>query len=87
MTKVSKSILGLITASILLFLTTSFLFSSLSADFEKERISFDEHISLSDIRSDRSEDGRFRSALKFNRKNEKKTGKESFSSLSFQMMR
>lgn len=76
MTKISKSILGLITASILLFLTTSFLFSPPSADFEKERMSFDEHISLSDITSARAEDGRFRSALKFNRKNENKTGKE-----------
>lgn len=76
MARISKSILCLIAASILLFMTTSFLFSPPSPDFEKERILFNEHISLSDITRDRSEDGRFRSALKFNRKNENKTGKE-----------
>lgn len=76
MKKITKSILAAFAGITILFATTAFIISDPRPDFTKQSISLNDRISLTDVKTENSEPGAFKSSLKFKQKNFKSPLKE-----------
>lgn len=76
MNRISKSILGILTGFILLFITTAFIFSDPTADFLKNELKLTDQVALSDISANNSWTGNFKSSVKFKQANFNSPNKE-----------
>lgn len=69
MKKITKSIFSVFVGIAIFFATTAFIISDPQADFTKHRISLNDKIMLSEIMTENSEKGTFKSSLKFKQSN------------------
>lgn len=76
MKKISKKILGLFISMIILLVITAFAINDPSADFTKQSINLNDQIFLSKISTKNSEEGFFKSSLKFQQESLKNSSKE-----------
>lgn len=76
MKTISKAILGIAAGIILLFTTTAFIISDPEPDFIKNEVELTDQISISDINTEHSTIGSFKSIVKFKQKNSDASTKE-----------
>jgi len=76
MKKVAKLILGIAFGFIFLFATTAFIIGDPKADYIEQNLNLNDQISLSDIRTENSEIGNFKSSVKFRQNNRNSSTKE-----------
>lgn len=71
-----KKIFGVVISIAVIFAITAFIIKDPKADFVKEGVNLNEHVSLSEIQSKNSEIGAFKSSIKLKQKNLESSTKE-----------